>query len=65
MLITHGAEDAIVRTAVVEQHRALVPHAEVDIMPGAGHAPFWDDAPAFNRRLAAFCKDVSLRRVTV
>jgi non-heme chloroperoxidase len=59
MLITHGAEDAIVRTAAVEQHSALVPHAQVDIMPGAGHAPFWDDAAAFNRRLAAFCEDVS------
>lgn len=59
MLITHGAEDAIVRTVVVEQHRALVPHAQVDIMPGAGHAPFWDDASEFNRRLAQFCEDVS------
>jgi pimeloyl-ACP methyl ester carboxylesterase len=59
MLITHGAEDAIVRTVVVEQHRALVPRAQVDIMPGTGHAPFWDDAPAFNRRLAQFCENVS------
>lgn len=64
MLITHGADDAIVRTAAAEQHRALVPHAKVDIMPGAGHAPFWDDAPAFNRRLATFCEELSLRGVT-
>jgi hypothetical protein len=28
------------------------------MMPNAGHAPFWDDAPAFNRRLAAFCDEV-------
>jgi pimeloyl-ACP methyl ester carboxylesterase len=60
LLITHGADDAIVKPVVVEQHRALVPHAEEDIMPAAGHAPFWDDAPAFNRRLAAFCKDVAV-----
>jgi pimeloyl-ACP methyl ester carboxylesterase len=60
LLITHGADDAIVKPIVVEQHRALVPHAEVDIMAGAGHAPFWDDAPAFNRRLAEFCKSVAV-----
>lgn len=59
VLITHGAEDAIVRPAVVEQHRAAVPHAQIHIMAGAGHAAFWDDAPAFNQRLAAFCADVA------
>jgi non-heme chloroperoxidase len=59
MLITHGADDAIVSTDVVEQHRALVPHAQVDVMPGAGHAPFWDDAVRFNQRLGAFCEEVS------
>jgi non-heme chloroperoxidase len=58
MLITHGAEDAIVTPSVVEQHRAAVPHAQVHIMAGAGHAPFWDDAASFNDRLAAFCTDV-------
>ena len=54
VLLTHGAEDAIVKTDVVAQHRALIPHAQVDLMPGVGHAAFWDDAASFNRRLAAF-----------
>jgi pimeloyl-ACP methyl ester carboxylesterase len=54
VLITHGAKDAIVKPAVVDCHRALVPHAEIDVMPNAGHAPFWEDAPAFNQRLRAF-----------
>jgi non-heme chloroperoxidase len=63
VLVTHGAEDAIVSRAVVDQLRAAIPNAEIDIMAGAGHAPFWDDAPAFNRRLAAFCKDAA--RVSV
>ena len=62
LLITHGAEDAIVRQVVVDQHRALVAHAQVHIMAGAGHAPFWDDAPSFNHRLAAFCADVMRRQ---
>jgi len=55
VLVTHGALDAIVRPAVVEQHRAAMRHARVDVMPGAGHAVFWDDANAFNERLHAFC----------
>jgi len=65
VLITHGAEDAIVRRAVVEEHRALMPHAEIDIIVGAGHAPFWDEARAFNDRLAAFCKHAVSRAHTL
>ena len=58
VLITHGAADAVVAPAVVEQHHRLLPHAETHMMPAAGHAPFRDDAPSFNRRLAAFAEDV-------
>ena len=54
VLITHGARDAIVKPEVVAQLRARLPHAQVHIMPDAGHAPFWDDAAAFNKRLGAF-----------
>ena len=59
VLITHGALDAVVRQEVVAQHRAGLPHAQVDIMPDAGHAAFWDDAPQFNRRLGAFREEVA------
>ena len=59
VLITHGADDAIVKREVVDQHRAAIKHAQIDIMAGAGHAPFWDDAPAFNRRLARFAESVA------
>jgi pimeloyl-ACP methyl ester carboxylesterase len=55
VLVTHGARDAIVNPAVVEQHRAAMPHARVEVLPGAGHAVFWDEATAFNESLAAFC----------
>ena len=58
VLITHGALDAIVRQEAVAQHRAGLPHAQVDIMPDAGHAAFWDDAASFNRRLGAFRDEV-------
>jgi pimeloyl-ACP methyl ester carboxylesterase len=59
VLITHGADDAIVRQTVVEQVRAHVPHAQIQIMEGAGHAPFWDDAASFNGRLGAFSEEVA------
>ena len=57
VLITHGARDAIVSTEAVEQHRTAISDAQVDIMPSAGHAPFWDDAPSFNGRLGAFSEE--------
>ncbi|HVK01630.1 MAG TPA: alpha/beta hydrolase [Gemmatimonadales bacterium] len=59
VLITHGALDAVVRQEIVAQHRAGLPHAQVDIMPDAGHAAFWDDAAQFNRRLGAFREEVA------
>lgn len=57
VLITHGAADAVVKKEVVEQHRAGIPHARVQVIPDAGHAVFWDDAAAFNERLADFCEE--------
>lgn len=54
VLITHGADDAIVSPAVVGEHKAGIVLAEIQLMSGAGHAAFWDDAPAFNQRLREF-----------
>jgi pimeloyl-ACP methyl ester carboxylesterase len=58
VLITHGADEAVVKTAVVDQHKLLMPHAEVDVIAGAGHALFWESAPGFNQRLKAFAASV-------
>lgn len=57
VLVTHGAEDRVVRPSVVELHRAVMAHAQVHMM-ATGHACFWDDAAAFNRRLRAFCESL-------
>ena len=54
-LIAHGAEDAVVKMTAVDQHTAGIAHAQIQIFPNAGHGCFWDDAPAFNQRLRAFC----------
>jgi pimeloyl-ACP methyl ester carboxylesterase len=60
-LLVHGAQDAIVLPAAVEQHRARLAHAQVCVMPNAGHAPFWDDAATFNSHLATFCASLAGR----
>jgi pimeloyl-ACP methyl ester carboxylesterase len=58
VLITHGAHDAVVKPAAVDQHKARMAHAQIHVMANAGHAPFWDDAPTFNRRLRAFSESL-------
>jgi non-heme chloroperoxidase len=58
VLITHGADDAIVKPAIVEQHKASAAHAQIHSMANTGHAPFWEDAANFNRRLRAFSESL-------
>lgn len=60
VLITHGADDAIVTMDAPNQHASFISNVQLDIMPGAGHAAFWDDAPRFNRTLETFCKEIAL-----
>ena len=43
----------------MDQHKAGLPHAQIDIMPNAGHTPFWEDAP---RSISACAR--LLKRVT-
>ncbi len=65
VLITQGAHDKVVKTAVVDQHKAGLPHAKIQIMANAGHAAFWDDAATFNRNLETFaqtCKTMTVGR---
>jgi pimeloyl-ACP methyl ester carboxylesterase len=64
VLITHGAQDRVVKIAAVDQHRAGLPHAQV-YMPNTGHTPFWDDAPAFNQRLREFCETVQRTKAKI
>ena len=54
VLITQGAQDAIVKPSVVDQHKASIAHAEIQMMQNVGHAAFWDDAAGFNRRQREF-----------
>jgi pimeloyl-ACP methyl ester carboxylesterase len=58
VLITHGAADAVVKPFAADQHRAALAHAQVHMMPNAGHAPFWEDASTFNQRLREFSESL-------
>jgi non-heme chloroperoxidase len=64
VLVVHGTQDAIVKPAVVDQHKASVPHAQVEMIANVGHAPFWEDAPAFNGCLRTFCERLALQPVS-
>ena len=54
VLVTHGAEDKAVIVEVGRYTAAMVPGAALSVYQGIGHSPFWEDAPRFNRELAAF-----------
>jgi pimeloyl-ACP methyl ester carboxylesterase len=58
VLVIHGAEDAVVKPAVVDQHTSAIAHARAHVLPNAGHAPFWDDAATFNQHLRTFCESL-------
>jgi non-heme chloroperoxidase len=56
VLITHGANDAVVKPAVIEQQMRAIRHAQVHVIPDAPHACFWSAAVKYNallRELAA------------
>jgi non-heme chloroperoxidase len=58
VLITHGTEDAVVKPAAVDRHKASMAHAQIHMMANVGHAPFWDDATGFNGRLRTFAESL-------
>jgi pimeloyl-ACP methyl ester carboxylesterase len=54
VLITHGAEDAVVKPAVIERQMARIRHAQTCMVANAGHAVFWDKPAEYNRHLRDF-----------
>lgn len=51
VLVTHGADDRVVSPSVIERQMSGFSHLEVRLIPGAGHACFWDDPLSYNRCL--------------
>jgi non-heme chloroperoxidase len=58
VLLTHGTADSVIKPSIVDDHKALIARAVVDLLPGAPHAVFWTDAPKFNESLRVFCADL-------
>ena len=56
VLISHGADDAVVRLSMGEYHKQLMPRAELSVYPGIGHTPFWEDPARFNAELTEFSR---------
>jgi non-heme chloroperoxidase len=54
VLITHGKEDQVLLAPMAEFTATKVKGAKLSLYDGVGHCPFWEDAPRFNRELAAF-----------
>jgi 3-oxoadipate enol-lactonase len=57
-LILYGSEDRITPPALSEELKALIPHAGLIEIAGAGHLPNLEQPSIFNRVLAAFLADV-------
>jgi len=56
VLVLQGGKDDVVAPAMAHHLAALVPGAELKLFEEAGHAPFLEDADAFNAALAAFAR---------
>jgi len=55
VLIVHGEHDAVVPPGAAEHLQRTLPHAELEIIAGAGHAPFIAQPHAVAQRIATFC----------
>ena len=53
-LLLWGERDGIVRTSYGEAWRAEIPGARMEVIPGAGHFPHWEQPQEFVERLSRF-----------
>lgn len=58
VLVTHGKEDQILLAPMGEFTATTIKGSKLSMYDGVGHCPFWEDAPRFNRELAAFVKGI-------
>jgi non-heme chloroperoxidase len=56
VLVTHGREDRNSKLGNAEYTAKTIPGAKLSVYDGIGHSPFYEDAPRFNRELAAFVR---------
>jgi len=56
VLVTHGAVDDVSLVARSYYAAETIPGATLSVFEDIGHSPFWEDAPRYNRELAAFVR---------
>ncbi len=57
VLVTHGRKDIVVLPTAAEKTAAAISGARLSWYEDCGHSPFQENAPRFNRELAAFAKE--------
>jgi pimeloyl-ACP methyl ester carboxylesterase len=55
-LITHGRRDRLILPGAAELTAQAIKGATISWFEDCGHSPFYEDAPRYNRELAAFVK---------
>ncbi|HEX9168693.1 MAG TPA: alpha/beta hydrolase [Roseiarcus sp.] len=59
VLVTHGAGDRIILPAMAKFTAAAAPNARLSLYDSVAHSPFFENAPRFNRELAAFVRSAN------
>jgi pimeloyl-ACP methyl ester carboxylesterase len=57
VLVTHGRKDIVVLPSAAVKTAAAISNARLSWYGNCGHSPFQEDAPRFNRELAAFVRE--------
>lgn len=58
MLLSWGAEDAVILPGMRDHIAELATHATVSTYEGVGHSPFWEAPERFNRELRRFRESI-------
>jgi len=58
VLVTQGQLDKLIDVTMGRHTASIVPGARYSEYQNIGHAPFWEDAPRFNRELAELARGV-------
>jgi 3-oxoadipate enol-lactonase len=58
ILMIAGEEDVLIPPVVVEMYRQRIPHAEVLLVPGAGHSVYFEKPSVFNDAVVAFISQI-------
>jgi pimeloyl-ACP methyl ester carboxylesterase len=65
VLLIGGSEDILTPPKYQEYTKSLIPHAELVIIPHAGHASILDNPEAFNTAVIAFLQKHALHQVNI